>query len=443
MSRGWWKHWSTTTWVVFGFWVLALFWGEWLTFRATMTCDWPHVPGRLGRDRPMHVAIIADPQLTDRYSYSSLSNSTLLHFVQFYSDLYMKRLFYLLQTYKHPSHIFILGDLFDSTKQLDDTEYEAELARFKSVFRVVNPKTSLHYIPGNHDIGYKIPTVSRLAGKYMANFGPLNQQVTVDGFEFVLISAPTLEPSAAYADEHDSTLEFIESVKNENATLPRILLTHIPLYRERTDSCGPLRTSTPQIPNHFGYSYTCLLPQTWSSYLLNSVKPMYIFSGDDHDQCTVVHWNNDPDNAMQTLAAKEEVISQSNILKDGVIEQTVGTFSWLQGNPYPSFALVSLYPGNKGKSSSADHLEPVVAVNICFGPQQLYIYYSYIVLACLSLLLLIGDHIWRTRPQLLLPIGLGPVKRTTRTTLKTSFQKYGSVMALILVVYVSLLVWDL
>jgi hypothetical protein len=57
-------------------------------------------------------------------------------------------------------------------------------------------------------------------------------------------------------------------------------------------------------------------------------------------------------------------------------QHTVGTFSWQQGNHYPSFMLLSIAPNSVGALS----LENVVATRLCFLPVQLAIYiwyYSY------------------------------------------------------------------
>jgi len=90
------------------------------------------------------VAIIADPQLTDRYSYHFTSQGApqfalpslyqpphvLLPFfsckcilggvlawiIEFYSDLFMQRSFSYMQRFLKPTHVILLGDLLDSTK---------------------------------------------------------------------------------------------------------------------------------------------------------------------------------------------------------------------------------------------------------------------------------------------------------------------------------------
>ncbi|KAJ1551083.1 hypothetical protein HK405_015207, partial [Cladochytrium tenue] len=66
---------------------------------------------------------------------------------------------------------------------------------------------------------------------------------------------------------------------------------------------------------------------------------------------------------------------------------TIKTFSWLQGNPYPGFALLTLVPPPPAANTSiVDPGATTLAVAKCALPPQLYIYAWYLALAALSLL---------------------------------------------------------
>jgi len=87
-----------------------------------------------------------------------------------------------------------------------------------------------------------------------------------------------------------------------------------------------------------------------------------VLSGHDHDQCFLVHKS-----------------------KQGPVpEHTVGTFSWQQGNHYPSFMLLSIASNSVGASS----LENVIATSLCFLPVQLAIYIWYGILLVITFLAL-------------------------------------------------------
>jgi hypothetical protein len=97
--------------------------------------------------------IISDPQLTDLNSYRFIAkNSMKLIFVQYLSDLYMKKNFKILNNKfdKEFSSFVFLGDMMDSGRYETDVEFEEENNRFKTIFKSEKQK---FFIPGNHDIG--------------------------------------------------------------------------------------------------------------------------------------------------------------------------------------------------------------------------------------------------------------------------------------------------
>lgn len=105
--------------------------------------------------------------------------------------------------------------------------------------------------------------------------------------------------------------------------------------------------------------------------------------------------------------------STENLSKEvGIIEQTVGTFSFLQGNLQPSFAMLSLHsarcvdhresgqqPRNEqrfGKHMPGGECEDHQAeVAVCLLPQQLVIYAWYGCLALFSIIVLCSFHLHR------------------------------------------------
>jgi hypothetical protein len=202
------------------------------------------------------------------------------------------------------------------------------------------------------------------------------------------------------------------------------------------------------------------------------VRPIFVFSGDDHDQCVVLHSSTQPTqsffagggrNKNDNLArewnttfyvsteldhGREEVVRVTHAVERGIAgaktgpitvdtrwesgsgsrvhegatpragksvgipEQTVGTFSFLQGNLRPSFALLSLHSSECSTARDDDQLgdehgdreSPLhqrrcashrLEVDVCFLPRQLFIYAWYGALALVSLVALFGFHIYR------------------------------------------------
>jgi hypothetical protein len=65
------------------------------------------------------MAIVADPQIIDAYSYNQ-SPGLGLTLTEFYTDIYMVKSFYYLQKLHQPDAILFLGDLFDGGREWQD-----------------------------------------------------------------------------------------------------------------------------------------------------------------------------------------------------------------------------------------------------------------------------------------------------------------------------------
>eukprot|EP00268_Persea_americana_P060817 TRINITY_DN7625_c0_g2_i2.p1 TRINITY_DN7625_c0_g2~~TRINITY_DN7625_c0_g2_i2.p1 ORF type:complete len:322 (-),score=56.15 TRINITY_DN7625_c0_g2_i2:247-1212(-) len=166
---------------------------------------------------------------------------------------------------------------------------------------------------------------------------------------------------------------FVKSVSKDAMLNPRVLLTHIPLYRPDGTPCGKYRSS-PIINQRVsrsqadqGITYQNYLSDEASKRLLELLKPVLVLSGHDHDQCTVTH--------MTSVRP--------------VMEHTLGTLSWQQGNLYPSFMLLTAIAVESLNTSS----EKAVSTSLCFLPMQTHIYIWYLSLFVLTLLLLL---VWPT-----------------------------------------------
>jgi hypothetical protein len=85
-------------------WAGCVLWGEALCFTVySWRCSWP------GAAPAARVLVIADPQLTDRGSYGMHHESKRLQFVEYVSDLYMKRAYRAVLQRHRPDHVVFLG----------------------------------------------------------------------------------------------------------------------------------------------------------------------------------------------------------------------------------------------------------------------------------------------------------------------------------------------
>jgi hypothetical protein len=244
------------------------------------------------------VAIVADPQLTDEASYASVRRgSALLRFVEYHSDVFMRKSFHELVRHVAPAAVLFAGDMFDGARYIPDAAYNASERRFDWVFERPDG-LSYRTLPffnlsGNHDIGWG--PLNRHAqpayvARYAARFGAVNAVHRIGGFDWVFLSActSTVPPSSDPA-LHAETLDFLDRVAALPHDVPRILMTHVPLYRPFGTECGPLRVSQRPVTIGAGRDYINVLPQHVSEMILETVRPLAVFSGDDHDQCYVRH----------------------------------------------------------------------------------------------------------------------------------------------------------
>ncbi|XP_010462279.1 PREDICTED: uncharacterized protein C630.12 [Camelina sativa] len=369
------KHHHKVTVALCLIWAATILYGEMFAFwvPSLFTCSWPHHNKSDGNFTK--VAIVTDPQLMDKTSFRLSSKTLALELAQFYTDINMRRSFFQSVLPFKPDVVLFLGDYFDGGPFLPEDEWQESLSRFKHVFGVNSQgkvgDIPTFYIPGNHDVGY-----SRVAShkqdvidRYQKVFGIRNRRFMIGSVEVISIDAQAIDgnPQKDLASE---VWKFVQNVSTDAQSHPRVLLTHIPLYRPDQTPCGPHRGVSvidQRFWRHFQDQeviYQNYVTSESSKKLLELIKPILVLSGHDHDQCTVTH--------------KSEAGS--------VIEHTLGTISWQQGNIHPSFMLLSV--PNAIHQNSSD-LEKMLHTQLCFLPCQLYIYMWYLSLFAMSLLALL------------------------------------------------------
>lgn len=144
-----------------------------------------------------------------------------------------------------------------------------------------------------------------------------------------------------------------------------------------------------------GVHYQDYLSDASSRALLAAVRPALVLSGHDHDQCRAVHaLPSDPAHRVSSEVAAE---------------RTVGTFSWLQGNPRPSFALLTLRgverggDGGEGRELGSDD----AATALCYLPNQIWTFRAYGVFFALTAAALLVAPLARVVSALVASRGAG------------------------------------
>ncbi|KAG9127958.1 hypothetical protein FRC07_006975 [Ceratobasidium sp. 392] len=345
--------------------------------------------------------LIADPQVIDHRSYPG-RRLWLKTLTQFIVDSNLRKSWRAAKRL-YPDAVVFLGDMMDGGRyRMLDEEYESYYSRFNDIFSL-SKDVPKYYLVGNHDVGLgKSQAFSaRARQRYLSHFGgTTNYQVSVANHSFVFIDAPGLveEDYRRYEEEESfedwvampgGAIEYVNKLTQESNPKPRILFSHIPLSRSSAASCGPLRERG-SIQRGAGMGYQNLLGRHTSQFLIDSIKPIMIFSGDDHDYCDVRHFYSEGG-------------------AQGPREVSVKSFSMAMGIRRPGFQLLSLV--------SPDPSSPyarTMADTPCHLPNQMHIYtHVYAISGFLSIALLVYLNATRGRNQSSLGANAG-VFRTPR-----------------------------
>ncbi len=184
--------------------------------------------------------------------------------------------------------------------------------------------------------------------------------------------------------------EDLKKRANPNTNIPSVLLTHVPLYRAPGTPCGPLRERFPPsktvdeageklakddrnaLPVDAGVQYQTVLTPAISNKIIDKVGDVeFVFSGDDHDYCEVIHRGYTSRNG-------------------GVREITVKAMSWASGIRKPGFMMLSLWnpidaEGNSIAGGGDANRSRTMETHLCLLPDQLSIFMSYLFISGLTL----------------------------------------------------------
>lgn len=336
-------------------------------------CDWSKWEQWHGKlPRPHRIALIGDPQIVDDHTYPKYPR-ILLKLVQALSDNYLHRNQAYLHSYLDPDTIIYLGDLFDGGREWDDEVWFEEYKRFNKVLPKKVNRLTIESLAGNHDIGFQEIDLHKLR-RFTSFFGNPNDFFELGNHTVILLDTISLShPDPAINHE---AKEFLLTINDHiNQQFPRILLTHVPLYRSPDNQlCGPLRESKRLFPLQRGKQYQTVIEYELSQTILHTIKPSIVFSGDDHDYCDIFH----PffDDGKERLAR----------------EVTVKTASMTNGIKFPGYQLVSLNnpydPKPKTKkpldSDEDDDDDETFKTEMCYLPSP------YLALKCYVLALLLA-----------------------------------------------------
>lgn len=354
------------------FWIMLIHYFERIVPGQTMkSCQWGKWEHWETGSNPHRVALVADPQIIDDHTYPK--NSRLFNYiVTLISDNYLRRNHKFMHSILDPDTTLFLGDLFDGGREWDDYDvWFDEYKRFSEIFPEPINRRTIKSIPGNHDIGYQTIKPA-IRSRFQAFFGDSNDFIEIGNHTIVMMDTISL----SHPDEKISreAREFL-SLLNEksNTQLPRILLTHVPLYRfTDQELCGPLREKGDPFPLQSGLQYQTVVDYQVSQDLLRIISPEIVFSGDDHDYC---HINHHFQNAEGMNQVAEEISCKTASMTCGV--------------QYPAIQLLSLYnPYDPNPKSPKGKQQKSYQTEMCYLPLPYLALKIYVVSLIISICLL-------------------------------------------------------
>lgn len=348
-------------------WLFAIQYFERLTVKRSMSkCKWENWENWDKSASTHRIALIADPQIVDDSSYSDRP-SILNYFVKKISDNYLHRNYRFMQEYLDPDTTIFLGDLFDGGRDWQDKMWLDEYKRFNEVFPKKINRRVVESLPGNHDIGFESIDLE-VVKRFSAFFGEANDVIQIGNHSIILLD--TISLSSGDSNVNKESKEFLNSLDSRlNTHFPRILLTHVPLYRFNDKQlCGPLRESKNLFPVQKGKQYQTVIDFEISQEILSVVKPDIVFSGDDHDYCDV------------------QYSYKYNGIDRPVREITVKSASMTCGIKKPAIQLLSLH--NPYNSNTQIESQDKFVTEMCYLPKPYFALKLYVFLFICSLIIL-------------------------------------------------------
>ncbi|KAH8814778.1 hypothetical protein DL96DRAFT_1535237 [Flagelloscypha sp. PMI_526] len=377
--------------------LVVLLWGEYGVWWSAASCQWPDAPlGIVPEVDHSHVLLVSDPQVQDPLTLLD-SWWILVHIKQWIFSSNLRKSWNAVSKLKPDLTIF-MGDMLASGRYATSEADFAQYARhFKNIFTIPAAQ-KVAYIPGNNDI----PMGTGQYGSrdirtfYKQHFGDTNTIIDIQNHTFILLDGPGLVNEDYQRTARSMTYEewaplrggAVEFVTALQPSQDVVLLTHIPLYRPDRASCGPLREKG-TIRKGVGHGYQNTLGKQTTQFLLESLNPKYIFSGDARDYCEYTHsW----------MRGSSDPVSRAR-------EVTVKSFSMARNIREPGFQLLSVLPPIAPPAPQ----RATLADRPCFFPDQYGIYTSlYVPFAILYLLALfilnsLRRHYLRSTP------GIAPI----------------------------------
>lgn len=271
---------------------------------------------------PVKVMLFADPHLLGPFQGH--------WFDKLRRESQMNRAFQAAVTIFRPEIIFILGDVFDEGKWVNDKQFQEYLDRYFRIFNTYGSGSKLYSIVGNHDIGFHYAAHPYITERFYREMNSTGVQlISVNDVHFITINSIAMEGDGctlceraerelikiSYRLDCAQGVGICDKIPKIHGTYSRpIILQHYPLYRQSDKECQVTDIET--IENYReGWE---VLSKDATILIYQLLNPRVGFSGHSHQYCHL-----------------------KNKLMNNMDEYTLASFSWRNKNN-PSFLLVRI-----------------------------------------------------------------------------------------------------
>lgn len=263
-----------------------------------------------------------------------------------YNDLYFRHIVDTLLYYLQPSHVFVLGDLF-SSQYISDSEFSHRVERYKWIFK--NVKVPFYNVVGNHDVGYGSDITEAQLTRFELAFGKINDILIIEDHIIGIVNSMNLDPSS-FEEASTKAWENLEQIRDltRNTSLPVLLMKHIPLHKEefnfstfhfqnifaterKRELC--VERAGSELDSTGRARWQNMMSVNATNFILEEIKPVFIFDGHDHDGCIYRH-------------------------NERTVEYTLRSIMGDFGGYVALFEILPKNPKNSVISESSENLEP-------------------------------------------------------------------------------------
>ena len=268
----------------------------------------------------------------------------------------IQKAFYFIMDWINPDAMFILGDHLDQGGYASQNEWNEYVERYRGATRAIKQRMIVvDSVMGNHDAQFAhMGLTPNMIERFTRAFGEVNGVLKLGEVEIVWINSLALFDETK-SKPHLDAMSLLTNLEAEDQDSFRILLSHVPPFRQNDLDCGKSRLRETGHVTYVAPSKTLnagsdVLHADISKYLLDAVRPDVMLSGHLHSHCYRHNYY--------------EVTSDGKRVNVSFLDISVPAFSYRM-RPDPGFTIVAVSQGHAhGKTCRLPNERVVIAMDV-------------------------------------------------------------------------------